>query len=87
MTDARSALERLTRALSVQPDAPDERLFGVSAGDLRALLSTVEQMRKALKNLIDIREGEGGTLRIDPKTGWPLAWGECPVAIKEVPHG
>lgn len=87
MTDPRSALERLTRwrdsGASTGVFVSAESARHAFAADVLTLLSTVEQMREALKNLNDIREGDGGTLMVHPETGWPLAWGECPVATKE----
>lgn len=52
-------------------------LAGLQA-DVSALLDLVTRQQAAIKNLIAIREGEGGTMRINPATGWPLAWGEMP---------
>jgi hypothetical protein len=87
MTDALEAIARLTQLRGPDPVGDYYPRVSDLRADVLTLLSTVEQMREALKNLNDIRNGEGGTLRVDPETGWPLAWGECPVAPKEVSHG
>ncbi|WP_376960133.1 hypothetical protein ABNQ39_20695 [Azospirillum sp. A26] len=82
MTNPQEALTRLTRWRKAG-GAADYTRQQFNA-DVSALLDLVTRQQHALKNLIDIREGEGGTLRINPATGWPLAWGDMPMV--EAPH-
>lgn len=35
----------------------------------------------ALENMRQINYGEGGTMRINPATGWPVEWGDMPRSV------
>ena len=39
---------------------------------LDAQYREVRNLRRVIKNLVKIRKGEGGTMEIDPETGFPL---------------